>query len=106
MTDLTDKANFERRLQSIAQALMLAILIGIGTALVSLVKSSAQQEIINGQTARDIGELKTGLGAMQTQAMNAATAATTAATAATAAAAVAATAVSTAAALNEGKKQR
>lgn len=90
MTSIADHQDFERRLQSIAQAVMLALMLGIGYALIDLTKSSSRQEVTNAQTSKDISELKNELGVLRAQGTNAALAASNAATAAALAASKAA----------------
>lgn len=89
-SDKTSERSFETRLQSIAQAAMLAILLGIGYSVVDLVKSSTRQEVLNIQVAKDISELRSEVNSTRQQGTNAALAASTTATAAALAAANAA----------------
>ena len=100
--------NFEQRAQTVIQLLICGAIVWGGSSLIDLGKNlatlSATTTITNNQTAKDISDLKIGLEAVRTQALNATTAATAASTAASTAAAVASTAVSTAAALAAGKK--
>ena len=83
-----EKQDFERRLQSIAQAVILAIMLGIGYAVLDLTKAAARQEVRNEQTARDIAALTVGFTTLQIQVTNGAIAAANAASASAAAAAV------------------
>ena len=77
-----EKQDFERRLQSIAQAVILAILLGTGDAMLDLTKAVARQEIRNEQTARDIADFKIELTNLRIQVANAVIAAANAAAAA------------------------
>ncbi|MBK5203875.1 MAG: hypothetical protein JJD98_00250 [Polaromonas sp.] len=99
----TGSINFEQRAQTVIQLLICGAVIWGGSSLIDLGKSvttlQATTTLTTAQTTKDIADLKNGLEAVRTQALNATTAATAATTAATTAAAVAATAVSTAAAL-------
>lgn len=90
--DMRYQNRFEQRLQSIAAGLTLVFLVAIGGTLLSLVKSSAQQEIVNHQTVSDVAELKADIKSMreQTSATAAALANVTSATAASLAASTAA----------------
>lgn len=101
--------NFEQRAQTGIQLLIVALIAWGGNSLVTvkegLATLQATTAITTTQTTKDISDLKTGLEAVRTQALNATTAATAATTAATTAAAVAATAVSTAATLAGTPKQ-
>lgn len=105
-----DSVNFEQRAQTGIQLLICALIAWGGASLVTvkegLATLQATTSIVTAQTSKDISDLKTGLEAVRTQALNATTAATAATTAATTAAAVAATAVSTAAALAGSPKPK
>ena len=81
-------------MQSILQALMLAILVWLGNTMIELVKSSSMQSLVNIQVAKDLTELKTEVTALRTQGT---TAALTASTNSVAAALAAANAASEAA---------
>lgn len=102
--------NFEQRVQTVIQLIIVALIGWGGLTLIELGKSvstlQATTTLTTAQTTKDIANLQTGLEAVRTQALNATTAATAATTAATTAAAVAATAVSTAAALAGNSKER
>jgi hypothetical protein len=106
----TSAANSEQRVQTIIQLIITALVGWGGITLVDLGKSvntlQATTTLTTAQTTKDIADLKNGLEAVRTQALNATTAATAATTAATTAAAVAATAVSTAAALAGTPKEK
>lgn len=102
--DKPQAENFERRLQSIAQALMLALLLAIGATLWSLSNRAAQQEIVNLQTTKDITELKEQIKSMGAQAT--ATAAALASVTTATAASLAASTAALAAAVERNKHQR
>ena len=73
--DSNGNKNFEQRLQSVIQGLILLMLAACGGILWNLSNRASQQEVINSQTAKDVGELKTAMVEMRNQ-----TAITTAAT--------------------------
>ena len=89
MEDTEQRNGFAITPGAIAQGLILASLVGIGVALVDLVKSSSRQEVVNLQTSKDIGDLKSEIVHLRDQATNAALSAANAATAAATAAAAA-----------------
>ena len=88
---------FERRLQSVLQAIMLAILIGVGYTMIDLVKSSTRQEMTNAQVAKDISELRSQMETLKGTSIATALAATNAASAVALAASNAASAAAAAA---------
>lgn len=92
MDQISFSGKFEQRVQSVIQIVIVALLIGIGTALLDLVKSNARQEVTNAQTAKDISDLKTEMAVLRLQVTNAALAAANAATAVAVAAAATAAA--------------
>jgi hypothetical protein len=91
-TNNENKNRFEQRLQSIAQAVMLAIVIWVGYSISDMGKSIAKLEVRADQSAREAAEVKIQLEAMRIQIVAAdnANAAATAAVAAQTAAASAA----------------
>jgi hypothetical protein len=84
LSELRLLGKFERRVQTVLQGLTLAFLIALGSMMYGLIRSAAQQEVTNGQTVKDIAELKSELSSLRIQTTTVATAlaATTAAAAA------------------------
>lgn len=82
---------FETRVQSVLQALILGILVWLGSTMIDLVKSSTRQELVNAQVGKDIGSLREEVTSLRNQGTSAALTASQAATAAALAATTAAT---------------
>lgn len=94
MPDVNSKEHFEQRLQSIAQAVILGLLMWSGYTSVEMGKDVAKLAVKSEQSARDVLELKQEVVSLRTQTINAAMAAANAATAAATTAAAAAASAS------------
>lgn len=90
--------SLERRMQSVIQAIILALVVWVGYSVVDLGKKAERQDVKAEQTTTDIASLKTELRDLRMQTTSAALAASNAANSAALAASNAAAAIAAAAA--------
>lgn len=84
-----DARDFERRIQSIVQAIILAILLWVGYSVVDLGKVATKLEVKSEQNTADMAAVKSELSTMRNQIASAAISASNAASASASAAAAA-----------------